>query len=231
MINFWLHITEQHFLSHRDTVRKIKIGKQLPDSTYIHKSAFSALPKSLTKLTLDISNQFKIKDSSWNIIKLYKKDFKIAYLNYPEFEHDSYPSLHLSQIVDLQKQTYRKSDYSKSDNPPILHRKEIFVTNSYPLKPLFEQITAEGEAIGLYEKTSRIGFKNNWARLIQSKGFFLDDSGHLKPLIDKQTSQAKQSDFIGEIERPKTAIVVDCKSSKVDTIDKWCLYFKYILSH
>ena len=115
------------FLEYRDTVRKIKIGKQLPDSTYIHKSAFSALPKSLTKLTLDISNQFKIKDSSWNIIKFYKKDFKIAFLNYPTFKSESYPTLNLSQIVDLHKELSRSSDYSKSTNPPILHRKETFV--------------------------------------------------------------------------------------------------------
>jgi len=194
------------FLEYRDTVRKIKIGKQLPDSTYIHKSAFSALPKSLTKLTLDISNQFKIKDSSWNIIKFYKKDFKIAFLNYPTFKSESYPTLNLSQIVDLHKELSRSSDYSKSTNPPILHRKETFVSATYPLRTLFEEITAEGEALGLYDKTSRIGFRENWEKLIRSKGHYLDDEGRLKPLTDRPNPKPENTTFLGNIERHKTAI-------------------------
>jgi len=194
------------FEHYREIVKNLSIGKKLPDSIYIHVSAIAQLPDQLALLAVDSADKFNLENDSWNILKFYRKDFKIAYLNYPKFEQDSYPSLHLSQVIDLQKKTYRKSDYSKSDSPPILHRKETFVTDTYPLKSLFEQITAEGEAIGLYEKTSRIGFKQNWTRLIQSKGFFLDDSGRLKPLIDKPVAQEKQSNFTGEVARHKTAI-------------------------
>jgi len=194
------------FTEYREAVKSIIIGKKLPDSIYVHSSAIAQLPKQLAALAIVSAEKFTLDDNSWNILKFYKKDFKIAYLNYPEFEDDSYPSLHLSQIIDLQKQTYRKSDYSKSDNPPILHRKETFVADSYPLKSLFKQITAEGEAIGLYEKTSSIGFKKNWERLIQSKGFFLDESGRLKPLIDKPIVLERQSTFTGKVARHKTAI-------------------------
>jgi DNA phosphorothioation-associated putative methyltransferase len=194
------------FEEYRNIVKNIALGKKLPDSIYIHESAIFHLPEALVSLVIKSADQFGLDDDSWNILKFYRKDFKIAYLNYPAFEEDSYPSLHHSQIVDLHKQTYRKSDYSKSDNPPILHRKETFVTDTYPLKSLFEQITAEGEAIGLYEKTSRIGFKKNWERLIQSKGFYLNDSGRLQPLTDKPITQLEQSNFTGEVARHKTAI-------------------------
>ena len=54
-------------------------------------------------------------------------DFKITFLDYPEFEKDSYPALNYSYTIDLQKLTLKKADYKKSDNPPILHRKETFV--------------------------------------------------------------------------------------------------------
>jgi len=195
-----------NFIEYRDLIKSLDIGKKLPDSIYIHESAFSSLPEKLAALTLNTLDQHKIKDKNWNILKFYKKDFKIAFLNYPTFEDDSYPALHMSQITDLEKQTIRKSDYSKSDNPPILHRKETFVNKDYPLSSLFKEITAEGEAIGLYEKTSRIGFKKNWEKLIKEKGYYLDDTGRLQPLIDKPITQTNLSKFNGEIERHRTAI-------------------------
>jgi len=194
------------FTEYRNAVMSIKIGKKLPDSIYVHESAFSNLPDKLASLTLNTLDQFNIKDNSWNIVKFYKKDYKIAYLNYPEFEEHSYPALNLSQIVDLEKKSIRKSDYSKSDNPPILHRKETFVAATYPLTPLFKEITAEGESIGLYEKSSRIGFKKNWEILIKSKGHYLDDNGRLKPSTDKPIPQSNNLNFSGEIERHRTAI-------------------------
>ncbi|CAA6825853.1 MAG: FIG01200972: hypothetical protein [uncultured Thiotrichaceae bacterium] len=194
------------FSEYRDIVKGLKIGKKLPDSIYVHESRLSELPENLAKLALNTSDQFKIKKNSWNILKFYKKDFKIAYLNYPDFETNSYPPLNLSQLVDLEKQSARKSDYSKSENPPILHRKETFVSESFPLAPLFKEITIEGEAIGLYEKTNRIGFKKNWEKLIKSKGYYLDKKGRLKPLTDKPIPPSQPSDFKGEVERHKTAI-------------------------
>ena len=194
------------FSEYRDLIKDLTIGKKLPDSIYIHSSAFEKLPESLTSLILETSDQFEIPNNNWNIIKLYKKDFKITYLNYPTFDNDSYPPLKQSQIVDLQKQRTRKSNYSKSDNPPILHRKETFVIESYPLIKLFKEITAEGEAIGLYEKTNRIGFKNNWERLIKSKGYYLNEKGRLNPLTEKPKVQSASSNFDGEIVRHKTAI-------------------------
>ncbi len=194
------------FLEYQKQIKNISVGKKLPDSIYVHESAFGEIPEMLAVLALTTIDQFKIRDNSWNIIKFFKKDFKIAYLNYPDFETKSYPQLHQSQLVDLQKNSIRQSNYSKSENPPILHRKETFVTNTYPLASLFIDITKEGEAIGLYKNTSRIGFKQNWERLIKSKGYFLDSNGRLKPIIDKPVHTSNPSNFNGQVERHKTAI-------------------------
>ena len=194
------------FLTYRDILKDLSIGKKLPDSVYIHKSAFDTLPETLLSLLFNTAKQFDISENDWNIIKFYKKDYKITYLNYPDFDDISYPALKLSQIVDLHKQTTRKSNYSKSKNPPILHRKETFVSDSYPLISLFKAITEEGERIGLYEKTSRIGFQKNWEKLIKSKGYYLDNSGRLQPLTERPISEAQATSFSGEVERHKTAI-------------------------
>ena len=194
------------FEYYREIVRNLNIGKKLPDSIYIHESAITQLPIELANLAIETADKLDLDEDSWNILKFFKKDFKIAYLNYPTFEIESYPALETSQIIDLQKQTYRKSDYSKSANPPILHRKETFVNKSYPLRKYFEDITAEGEKIGLYENTNKIGFKENWARLIKSKGYYLDENGRLKPLTEKPILQTNESNFSGEVVRHKTPI-------------------------
>jgi len=194
------------FQEYKKLVSKLRIGKRLPTAIYIHSSNLPSLPIQLSSLIVDTCDKFKISDKHWNIIKLYLRDFKIVYLNYPHFEDHSYPSLHTSQIIDLQNNTSRISDYSKSDNPPILHRKETFVPEDYPLRKQFEDITNEGVSIGLYENTKRIGFKQNWERLIKSKGYFLDKNGRLKPLTKKPIPESHSKAFNGNVERHKTAI-------------------------
>ena len=87
-----------------------------------------------------------------------------------------------------------------------MHRKETFVSDIYPLSSLFKAITQEGESIGLYEKTSRIGFKRNWEKLIKSKGYYLDEKGRLQPLTEKPISKSETTIFSREVERHKTAI-------------------------
>lgn len=188
-------------------VNEISTGKQLPDSVYVHESAITSVPTQLAKVILKIANALKIPDDDWNILKFYKRDYKVAFLSYPAFENESYPSLKHSYTVDLAKLSMRKSDYSESENPPILHRKETFVDESYPLVTLFKEITEEGELAGLYEHTRIIGFKKNWERLISNKGYLLNECGRLIPKAKQEKSYPELTTSIaGDIERHKTAI-------------------------
>ncbi len=193
------------FTTFKLLVSKISIGKQLPDAVYVHESALNTLPKELISLILKVGGALKISDESWNIIKFNKRDFKVTYLHYPAFETYTYPPLKLSTTVDLQKLSSRVGNYSDSENPPILHRKETFVTNDYPLFEYFCETTREGEKIGLYENSRSIGFKKNWERLIKNKGYKLDEEGRLH----KQENLAPKNSTVlqeGSIDRHKTAI-------------------------
>ncbi len=195
------------FDKYKELVAEIKTGKQLPDSMYIHNSALSEVPNQLSSVLEKIAAALKIPVTDWNILKLYKRDFKVAFLSYPDFETYSYPALKHSFTVDLSKLSVRKSSYEKSDNPPILHRKEIFVKSDFELQPLFKEITAEGEEIGLYENPRSIGFKKNWERLISNKGYFLDETGRLHPKANREVnSNVVSLTEEVEIERHKTAI-------------------------
>lgn len=193
------------FPAFKDLVKSINIGKQLPDAVYIHESALATAPESLVKLILKVADALKISDEDWNIIKFNKRDFKVTYLNYPDFETYAYPPLKLSTTVDLQKLSARVGNYSDSENPPILHRKETFVSDDYPLYEQFCNDTQEGEEIGLYENTRSIGFRQNWERLIKNKGYKLDENGKLY----KQENLEQVNSITlpeGSIERHKTAI-------------------------
>lgn len=195
------------FESYKLCIGKVKTGKQLPDSIYVHNSALSDIPEELASILEKIASALKIKNSEWNILKLYKRDFKVAFLSYPDFATYSYPPLQHSFTVDLAKLSVRKSSYEKSDNPPILHRKETFVKTDFKLRSLFEEITAEGEKIGLYENPRSIGFKKNWERLISNKVYFLDEAGRLQPkaIRDTENNVVPISKEV-EVERHRTAI-------------------------
>lgn len=195
------------FDKYKEQVAKVKIGKQLPDAIYIHSSAMNAISEDLVGIVDKITTALEIPSNVWNILKLYKRDFKVTFLNYPDFDSYSYPALNHSYTVDLAKLTVRKASYENSDNPPILHRKETFVKPEYKLRPYFTEITVEGEKIGLYENPRTIGFKKNWERLISNKGYYLDEEGRLKPKAERvvEVNAHKSLEEI-EVERHRTAI-------------------------
>jgi len=191
------------FNDYKSIVKSVKIGKHLPNAIYIHKSAIKLLPSDLINFIHTISIQYELKNKKWNLLKIFKRDFKLSFLNYPDFDIHSYPQLFESYNVDLLKQKLRQANYKKSNNPPILHRKETFVTHDYPNISVFKNITIEGERIGLYDSPKTIGFKKNWERLIKSKGYYLNETGRLFPLTDIVTNITTPNTVI---ERHKTAI-------------------------
>lgn len=193
------------FQTYQAQVNQIKFGKHLPEAIYIHQSALGLMPDALQILIRNICSALKIAEEQWNLLKLYKKDFTISLLHYPTFFDEPYPQLHRSFTIDLTKLSVREANYQNSINPPILHRRETFVSPRHPQLAFFKQFTDQGEAIGLYENSRIIGFKQNWERLIKRKGFFLDEHGYLQPLTEKSVPKSTRP-FNGEIDRHKTAL-------------------------
>ncbi|WP_371187840.1 DNA phosphorothioation-associated putative methyltransferase [Thalassotalea maritima] len=184
-----------------ELVAQIKVGKKLPDSIYFHKDAFKDTPQVLVKVIQNIAKALKIDDNDWNLVKVFKNDFRISLLNYPSFFEDSYPCLTKSVNIDLSKLKHRVTDYSDTDNPPILHRKETMVPEEHEAFETFKMITEEGEAAGLYENSRVIGFKNSWERIIAKHGYELVDGRLFR-------SSAVQIDIDNKkIDRHKTALV------------------------
>ncbi|MEZ8082735.1 DNA phosphorothioation-associated putative methyltransferase [Enterovibrio norvegicus] len=188
----------------RSLVDEVNVGKRLPDAVYLHRDAMSAIPEQLQTFVPAVANAVKLPDEHWNLIKLFKNEFRLSLLSYPEFYSDSYPALEQSLNVDLSKLSHKVTCYRSSENPPILHRKETMVLPTSEYYEYFSALTKEGENAGLYENTRTIGFKRSWQNLIQKKGYQLVDGRLFKANdIDNSFSDDQET----EIDRHKTAIV------------------------
>jgi DNA phosphorothioation-associated putative methyltransferase len=214
---FWL--TTMDFQTYKKLVNSILVGKQLPDAIYVHQTTLDAVPLELAAHLARAVAALGVDTQEWNIVKFFKRDHKVALLNYPRFFEDAYPALDHAYTIDLERGTFRESDYRNSDNPPILHRKETFLKPDHPSVPLFRAITEEGEQFGLYENPRSIGFKKSWDRLISRRGYVLNEQGRLKPKPSK-VSAAVHLPESGKVrvERHLTAIDRDKLSAPMQAL-------------
>ncbi|XNH04398.1 DNA phosphorothioation-associated putative methyltransferase [Vibrio cyclitrophicus] len=192
---------------------QIKVGKQLPDAIYLHKDAFSALPKVLTQFIPAVAKAVNLDEEDWNLVKLFKKEFRLSLLHYPDFYTDSYPALKQSLNVDLSKLSHKITGYRESENPPILHRKETMVLPTSEYYEHFISLTQEGENAGLYENSRLIGFKRSWENLIARHGYELVDGRLFR--CSSMTTQEEAG-----IDRHRTAIVRHELSAPMKTLVK-----------
>lgn len=199
----------------KELVNSLSIGKKLPDSIYFHKDTLSEVPDALSKFIKVVAKALKIEDDNWNLIKVFRKDFRLSLLNYPLFFEDSYPALEQSVNVDLTKLTHRITKYTEQENPPILHRKETMISKDHELYDHFCMLTQEGEAAGLYDNSRMIGFKNSWQRLISKHGYELVDGR-----LFRSSAVNSDNNSDKEIDRHKTAIVRHELSAPMKTLAK-----------
>ncbi|MFB2898745.1 DNA phosphorothioation-associated putative methyltransferase [Aerosakkonemataceae cyanobacterium BLCC-F50] len=146
------------------------IGKKLPNALYVH---ISAIEKLDPLLRLHYDRFLSIVDrqiDQANIVKFHTNESKISFLFYPEFDTDPHPALHASIQVDLNDRSINYRNYSTADNPPILHRKETFVTEEYPNYAEFAELTHQEEILGLLDKTNFIGTLKAWQQCLDEKG-------------------------------------------------------------
>lgn len=151
------------------------IGKLTPNALYVHASALETLSP-LLRLFEGCARGYLGQVEGANIIKLHRDEPRISYLSYPAFEDDPHPALASSLTVHLQTFRVRYNEFQSRANPPILHRKELFLAPDHPLHAKFARLTRIEEQKGLYEETSRIGTRDGWNETLAQKGLYL--KGH-----------------------------------------------------
>jgi DNA phosphorothioation-associated putative methyltransferase len=148
---------------------KSKIGKHTPSALYVHVSAIAELDPLLRIYESCASRTIGRVDGA-TLIKYHIDKPQISYLFYPEFDSDPHPALKASINVNLQSLYITHRDYADRANPPILHRKENFVTANYPLYKEFAQLTQQEQQLGLLKHKSDIGTRVGWEKCLAAHG-------------------------------------------------------------
>ncbi|MBZ0235619.1 MAG: DNA phosphorothioation-associated putative methyltransferase [Deltaproteobacteria bacterium] len=149
--------------------RASSIGKETPAALYVHVSALDKLHPIL-RLIEGCARTYIGTNIGANILKFHRDKPSVSYLSYPSFDTEAHPALAGSLIVHLRGPHALFRDYSESDDPPILHRKEEFVPEDYPRRRTFERLTKQEEACGLYSNPATIGTRKSWERTLQREG-------------------------------------------------------------
>ncbi|WP_232065329.1 DNA phosphorothioation-associated putative methyltransferase [Mycobacterium shinjukuense] len=149
--------------------RSSKIGKQTPSALYVHRSAMAEIPPVL-QVYEGCARVLAGTVQHANMIKMSVAEPQVSYLSYPEFDRDPHPTLRSALTVNLRKLTVEWRDYSRSDNPPLLHRKEEFLGADDPKRPLYERLTRAETRAGLYESPERIGTLKGWQATLAKSG-------------------------------------------------------------
>ena len=164
------------------------IGKRVGSDIYVHVSALGCVSLDLQKKTQAAMTITSLQaDHDFDIVKFTNGSTNISLLKYSTFFEEAFPVLEISWRVDLEKKTFEKRSYSESLNPPILHRKELFLAPDHPDLPRFKALTERAESLGLFNNPTKIGFRAYWDQLIEGLGYEID--GH--ELKKKEGSTSK----------------------------------------
>ncbi|PSO50259.1 MAG: DNA phosphorothioation-associated methyltransferase [Cyanobacteria bacterium SW_9_44_58] len=177
------------------------VGKRLPNAFYVHLSAVSALPLQLQAYEQQAQIRLDKEVADATLIKFSFSEPKLSYLFYPTFDEDPHPPLYASVQVDLLTAEVSYRRYDEAANPPILHRKEAFVTPDYPYYQQFVQLTQQEKKLGLLNQARFIGTKREWEQRLRDRA--VEIKGHEVIVHDTSAAPPKKP----KIERHKAAIV------------------------
>ncbi len=154
------HFEQISLLMHQST-----IGKHLPNNLYVHISGLKYLEPLIQKYEKKARKIIQ-NDVDFNLVKFNLQEEKISYLSYPHFDDNPHPILSKSLVVNVQDLTTKTIDYTQSENPPILHRKETCVNQDYADYQKFSHLTTTEEKLGLLDNPRYIGTQKEWQQLL-----------------------------------------------------------------
>jgi DNA phosphorothioation-associated putative methyltransferase len=180
---------------------RLKMGKQVGGSLYVHQIAIDLLPARLRKSVRQAVGISDLDQPGFNVVKIEGDPaVRVSLLSYQSFDAKPFPALLKSCSVDLKAKTFSTRDYTRSNNPPILHRKELLLPPKDPRRPAFEELTNALEQKGLFADSRRIGFRNTWNKRLSEAGV---------EVRDHQVHELTTSDTttpVSTVERHRTAM-------------------------
>ncbi len=184
------------------------LGKKILNNVYWHSSLTPAQADDVQQHIAEAEALANVQaGTDYNIVKYDSKSQSLSLLWYPGFFDEAFPALAKSYRINLDTRRVEKRSYQASLNPPILHRKELFISPNDPHNAQFKELTTTAEQLGLFANTLRIGFKQAWENLIAEKGFQLVDHQFV-PLgnVEDQDDPTVETSASAAIARHLTAL-------------------------
>ena len=184
-----------------DCCQRSPVGKLLPQALYVHWSALESLEPPLQQYE-QLARSCLDRTDNITLVKFHLDQPQVSYLFYPDFETDPHPALLSSAIVHLGTHQVSYRDYSETDNPPVLHRKETFLTPDHPLYQHFADLTQQEEVLGLLDQSRSIGTRQGWEERLRQYGVQME--GH--QLVRQLQSSGSGVATTPKIERHRAAL-------------------------
>jgi DNA phosphorothioation-associated putative methyltransferase len=168
-------------------------AKIVGPKTYFHAESLSAAGPALQARVLEAERLAGIQRlEHYNLIRIDAIKPEIALLHYLDFADDPFPALRESWLVDLASSTVSYRTYADSFNPLILHRKELLLPADHPRREEYAALTTAAESIGLFDQTTRIGYRRQWLDLVREKGYRIE--GHTLIPLGNDDAGENESD-------------------------------------
>ena len=142
------------------------VGKLVRGTLYVHREAISSLAKDVRAM---VDTAVAVADCPvWNVARVTKD--VIGLLEYESFDAAAFPRLIASTRVNLATGKHARTDFSRTGNPLILHRKEQLVMPNDPRVGRWAETTRKLVEMGLFKNSHEIGRQRAWNERIARAG-------------------------------------------------------------
>jgi hypothetical protein len=157
------------------------VAKVIGGNAYVHLDYFYELPDWAKRIIHRLDDVFDILElfrAPWNVVKVGGgENPSVSLLIYDEFETVDHPELLISARYSIDDSGVgpmvlqdKLTSFAGRKSPPILHRKELLVSDSHPEHWRWAALTKAEEEAGLLSRPD-IGTKLAWERLLREKGY------------------------------------------------------------
>ncbi len=192
---------------------------------YVHADAFAFLSSELLEKLVAAERLAQIERiQRFNVARFEQSTGRVSLLNYPNFFEDAFPALYEGWHVDVPSGRVSYRTYRDSLSPPVLHRKELMLPGDHPRRAEFQALTQAAETIGLFRDPRRIGFRDQWLRLVHENGYQI--VGHeLIPIANDEPTGTPSEFAIDQaiVARHMTALVRHGFSAPVQALARYGL--------
>ncbi|WP_170427223.1 hypothetical protein [Ruegeria arenilitoris] len=151
------------------TSSKNTAGKRVGGTIYLHASALQELEPKLL-LVFEKAKAAVPEGFAWSVVKMdLRSPNRVSFLNYEDFDKAVFPALRSSCTIDANTGLSSVRKYS-TENPPILHRKELLLASDDPKRIAFSVVTKRLEELGLFKNMHKMGHRRAWEEALKLSG-------------------------------------------------------------